>query len=210
MKVVAINGSPRKDGNTGTALALMTEELYREGIETETIHIGDKLIHGCIACGYCFSSDNHLCVFKDDVVNDTMLKMREADGIILGSPTYYAGIAGTMKCFVDRAFFASSATGKFANKVGATVAAVRRAGGVDVYNQLNNYLNLAEMVTPPSRYWVLGFGMDKGELSKDHEGVQVIKRNANAMAWLLKTLDATKNSIPGPRQESKIMMNFIR
>ena len=208
MKVVAINGSPRKDGNTSIALKLMSEELIKEGIEVEIIQVGDKLLHGCIACGYCFGSENHQCVFNDDIMNEVSNKMREADGIILGSPTYYGGIAGTMKSFLDRAFY-SSITGKnYRNKVATAVVSVRRAGGVDVYNQLNNYLSLAETVSPPSQYWVIGYGMDKGEILQDEEGIQTIKRNANAMAWLLKAIDSSTEKLP--RVEAGTMTNFIR
>jgi multimeric flavodoxin WrbA len=210
MNVVAINGSPRKNGNTTIALAAMAEELQSEGITTEIIQVGDKLIHGCMHCGHCLKSEHNLCLFKEDPVNEVMLKMRAADGLIVGSPTYYAGIAGTLKCFLDRAFFASGSGGAFRNKPAAAVAAVRRAGGVDVYNQLNNYFNLAEMVTPPSQYWVLGYGMNKGEIAKDSEGMQTIRRNANALAWLLKAFAAAKDSVAPPRVDARAWMNFIR
>ena len=140
MKVIAINGSPRFNGNTSMALKAMTDELERQGIETETIQIGNLSIRGCIACGHCRTSEDNKCVFKDDCVNDVAQKMREADGFILGCPTYYAGIPGTMKSFLDRVFYSS--TPYFRLKVGTTAAVVRRAGGVDVVHQLNNYLNL--------------------------------------------------------------------
>ncbi len=208
MKVIGINGSPRKDGNTSIALHIMEEELTNEGIEVEIIQIGDKLIHGCIACGYCFKSENNQCVFKDDIMNEVSNKMREADGIILGSPTYYGGIAGTMKSFLDRVFYTGHRVKPFRNKVATAVVSVRRAGGVEVFNQLTNYLNLAETVIPPSQYWGLGYGLNKGEIIQDAEGVQVIRRNANAMAWLLKTIDASKE--PLPRIETGQATNFIR
>ena len=131
------------------------------GIETETIQIGNRSIRGCIACGRCGKSEGHFCVFDDDCVNEISAKMREADGFILGSPTYYAAIAGTMKSFLDRVFFSSSRY--FRLKVATSVATVRRAGGVDVIHQLNNYLNLAQVVIPPSQYWTMAYGMDKGE-----------------------------------------------
>ncbi len=210
MKVVAINGSPRADGNTYTALKTMATQLENEGMEVEIIHIGDKTIHGCTGCGYCFRSENNQCVFKDDMVNEVTQKMREADGIILGSPTYFGGIAGTMKCFLDRAFYTSYGKGYFRNKVATSVATVRRSGGVEVYNQLNNYLALSETITPPSQYWVLGYGANKGEIEQDNEGMQAIRRNANAMAWLLKTIDAGKETIPLPTLEKRERTNFIR
>jgi multimeric flavodoxin WrbA len=208
MKVIAINGSPKKDGNTYIALKLMADELTKEGIEVEIIHVGGQSIHGCIACGYCKKSENNQCVFKDDILNETVLKMRQADGFILGSPTYYAGIAGTMKSFLDRTFYSSSAYFKY--KVGTSVTAVRRAGGVDVVHQLNNYLNLAETVIPPSQYWMVAYGHSKGEIMQDAEGIQTIQKNARAMAWLLKVIDAGKGKIPTPPDVTRVMTNFVR
>lgn len=208
MKVIAINGSPRKDGNTSQVLNVMANELEEQGIGVETIQIGQLSIHGCIGCGYCRSSEDNHCVFKDDIVNEVAAKMRKADGFILASPTYYAGIAGTMKSFLDRVFFTSSDYFKF--KVATSIAVVRRAGGVDVVHQLNNYLNLAETVIPPSQYWTVAYGMDKGESLQDGEGIQTIRKNARAMAWLLKIIDAGKETMPGPVKENRIMTNFIR
>lgn len=208
MKVIAINGSPHKNGNTAQALRLMADELEREGIVVEIIQIGHKSIHGCIGCGHCFSSEDHQCVFKDDVLNEVAGKMREADGFILGSPTYYAGIAGTMKSFLDRAFYTSSRYFKY--KVATSVAVVRRAGGVDVVHQLNNYLNLAQTVTPPSQYWTVGYGRKEGEVMQDGEGIQTLRKNARAMAWLLKVIDASQGTIPLPIEEERVMTNFIR
>ncbi|WP_313153199.1 flavodoxin family protein [Lacrimispora sp.] len=208
MKVIAINGSPRKNGNTDQALKIMTDELEQQGIEVEIIQIGHLEIHGCIHCGYCWTSEGNHCVFKNDIVNETAKKMREADGFILGSPTYYAGIAGTMKAFLDRVFFTSS--GYFKYKVATSISVVRRAGGVDVVHQLNNYLNLAQTVMPPSQYWTVAYGMDKGEIIKDEEGIQTIRKNARSMAWLLKIIDAEKENIPAPVEEDHVMTNFIR
>jgi multimeric flavodoxin WrbA len=208
MKVIAINGSPHKNGNTYTALKLMADELNKEGIEVEIIQVGSQSIHGCIGCGYCEQSENNQCVFKNDILNETVIKMRQADGIILGSPTYYAGIAGTMKSFLDRTFFSSSQYFKY--KVGTAVTSVRRAGGVDVIHQLVNYLNLAETVTPPSQYWTIAYGLSEGEVLRDGEGIQTIRKNARAMAWLLKVIDASKGKIPTPQDEERIMTNFIR
>ena len=210
MNVVAINGSPRHDGNTGIALDCMAGELRNEGIPTEIIHVGNMLLHGCIGCSHCFSSENNLCVFQDDGLNAIMSRMREADGLIIGSPTYFGGIPGTLKCFLDRVFYASRKTCALCNKVGAAVVAVRRAGGVDVFRQINNYFTLSEMVIPPSQYWVVGYGMAKGEIRQDAEGMQTVRRNANAMAWQLKVIAAAKGSIPLPRDEKREMMNFIR
>ena len=208
MKVIAINGSPRKNGNTNQALKIMADELEQQGIEVEIIQMGHLNIHGCIHCGYCWTSEGNHCVFKDDIVNETAKKMREADGFILGSPTYYAGIAGTMKAFLDRVFFTSSDYFKY--KVATSISVVRRAGGVDVVHQLNNYLNLAQTVIPPSQYWTVAYGMDKGEIIQDEEGIQTIRKNARSMAWLLKIIDAGKENIPVPAEEDHVMTNFIR
>lgn len=208
MKVIAINGSPRKNGNTAQALQVMADELEKQGIKTEIIQIGHLDIHGCIACGHCFDSERNQCVFKDDIVNEAAAKMREADGFILASPTYYGGIAGTMKAFLDRVFYSSSKYFKY--KVAASLAVVRRAGGVDVVHQLNNYLNLTETVIPPSQYWTIAYGRQKGEVLQDAEGIQTLRKNARAMAWLLKVIDAGKETIPLPEEETRVMTNFIR
>ncbi|WP_055668205.1 flavodoxin family protein [Desnuesiella massiliensis] len=208
MKVIAINGSPRKNGNTSQALKVMTDELEQQGIEIEIIQIGQLNIHGCIGCEYCFTSEENHCVFKDDIVNEVAKKMREADGFILASPTYYAGIAGTMKSFLDRVFYTSSDYFKY--KVATSISVVRRAGGVDVVHQLNNYLNLAQTVMPPSQYWTVAYGLEKGEVHQDEEGIQTLRKNARSMAWLLKTIDAGKEKIPVPVEEDHVMTNFIR
>ena len=208
MKVIAINGSPRTNGNTTMALRAMTDELERQDIETETIQIGKQNIHGCIGCGHCFKSEGNKCVFTDDLVNETAQKMRDADGFILGCPTYYAGIPGTMKSFLDRVFFTSSRY--FRGKVATSAAVVRRAGGVDVVHQLNNYLNLAQIVIPPSQYWTIAYGRDKGEVAGDGEGMQTLLKNARSMAWLLKLIEAGKDTIPLPENEQRVVTNFIR
>jgi len=208
MKVIAINGSPRENGNTFFALSKMAEQLKKEKIETEIIQIGSQKIRGCMGCGNCFKAENNLCSINDDVFNKTAAIIREADGLIIGSPAYYAGIAGTMKCFLDRLFYTSSRY--FRHKVGASVSIARRAGAVDIIHQLNNYFNLAEMIIAPSQYWSVVFGATPGEIAKDEEGIQTIEKSAQAMAWLLKMIDATKNTIPAPAQQNRIRTNFIR
>jgi multimeric flavodoxin WrbA len=211
MKVIAVNGSPNSDGNTATALEAMAEILKGRGIETETLQVGGQIVRGCVGCGYCGSSENNRCVFNDDVVNGFSEKMREADGIILGAPTYYAGIPGDMKSFLDRVFFSSSRY--FRYKVGTAVAVVRRTGGIDALHQMMDFFSLAETVTPPSQYWMVAFGRDKKEVSRDAEGMQTIRKNARAMAWLLEMMAETKGKIPRPDEtagEKRIFMNFIR
>jgi multimeric flavodoxin WrbA len=208
MKVVAVNGSPHKNGNTAEALAIMADILREDAIETELIHPGIEKIKGCIGCFYCQTSENNVCVFRDDLVDEASKKMREADGLILGAPAYYSGIPGGMKSFLDRVFFSSSRYFKY--KAGTVVAIARRAGGVDVIHQLMNFFNLSETITPPSQYWVVAYGMNKGEILRDIEGVQTIRKNARALAWLLKIIDSTKESIPSPGGEKRVFTNFIR
>jgi multimeric flavodoxin WrbA len=211
MKVVAINGSSHKDGNTAAVLEAMAQVLNEEGIDTEILQAGGQSIHGCVDCGYCRKSEGNRCVFNDDVVNAFSAKMRDADGIIIGAPTYYSGIPGDMKSFLDRTFFSSSSYFKY--KVGTAAAVVRRAGGVDVIHQLMNYFNLAETVTPPSQYWTIAYGRDKREVLRDYEGMQTLRKNARAMAWLIKVIDASKGKIPTPdetAQEQRVFTNFIR
>ena len=208
MNVIAINGSPRANGNTAMALKAMTDELEQQGIQTETIQIGKLNIRGCIACGHCKTSEGNRCVFADDCVNEIAQKLREADGFILGCPTYYAGIPGTMKSFLDRVFYTSSRY--FRLKVATSCAVVRRAGGVDVIHQLNNYLSLAQTVIPPSQYWTIAYGRDKGEVAGDGEGMQTLVKNARSMAWLLKLIDAGKGTVALPEDEPKVVTSFIR
>lgn len=210
MKVVAINGSPRPDGNTAYALSVMCDVLQKQGIETTILQVGGKGVRrGCIGCCHCWVSADNLCAEDDDIVNEYSQLMRTADGIILGAPTYYAGIPGDMKSFLDRVFFSSS--DYFRHKVGTAVTAARRAGGVDVVHQLMNFFNLAETVTPPSQYWTVVYGLDKGDAPRDAEGVQTVRRNARAMAWLLKMIEATKDTIPRPEDgEERASMSFIR
>ncbi len=206
MKVIAINGSPRKGGNTESAIKIMADELAKRGIETETVNIGAKAVHGCIACNYC--AEHGLCVFKDDDVNETAGKISEADGFILACPTYYAGIPGTMKSFLDRLFY--SAGDKFRHKAACAAVVVRRSGGVDVFHQLNNYLDLAETLRPPSQYWVVGHGCDKAELDADPEGVQTLKRSARGLAWVMELLKSGKDKVEAPESEERIFTNFVR
>jgi multimeric flavodoxin WrbA len=208
MKVIVINGSPKANGNTAVILKIMCEELEQQGIDTKIVHVGDKLIHGCKACGYCSNPKNDGCVIKDDIVNETVREMSEADGIILGSPTYYANIPGTMKSFLDRVFYSSK--GCFKYKVGTAITTVRRAGGDDVVRQMRNYFELAEMLVPPSQYWLAVYGRAPGEVLGDAEGIQSIRKNAQAMAWLLKVVDEGKKNFPLPQAEERIFTNFIR
>ncbi len=211
MKVVAFNGSPRKEGNTHQALKMVGESLEAQGIDFEIVHVGGKAISGCLGCGGCARNKNEKCVIEGDDVNAYIQKMKEADGIILGSPVHYAGIAGTMKSFLDRAFYVSGMNGNMLrHKVGASVAAVRRSGGVTTFEQLNNYLLYSEMFLPTTNYWNVIHGARAGEVSQDAEGVQIMKVLGENMAYLLAMKEATKDSVKAPEKASKVYMNFIR
>ncbi len=208
MKVIAVNGSPHKNGNTYESLAIVSGELEKQGIETEIVHIGNKVIRGCTGCNYCQKNEENNCVFNDDAVNETASKMAEADGIILGSPVYYSGIAGTMKSFLDRVFFSKSEY--FRYKVCTAVVAVRRSGGVDTFHQLNNYFNLGEMIIVPSHYWSVIHGRRPGEVLQDEEGVQTLREAGKSMVWLMKSLDHAKNAVEKPEKEERKWTHFIR
>ena len=208
MKVIAINGSPKANGNTHTALTLVGEQLQKEGIEFEIIHVGNKLIRGCMACGACAKNLNEQCIVQDEV-NDCLQKLKTADGILLGAPVHYAGIAGTMKSFLDRLFYVAGVNGGlFRHKVGASVVAVRRSGGVPTFDALNHYITYAEMLMPGSNYWNVIHGREPGEVLQDHEGNQVMRVLGKNMAWLLKLAAAGKAQ--APEREDKIVTNFVR
>ena len=189
MKVTAFNGSPRKDGNTFCLVNHVFEALNAEGIETEMVQVGGNLIHGCRACYKCFETKDCRCVIKTDIVNDCIEKMRQSDGIILGSPTYFADITPEMKALIDRAGFVSMANGRFLKrKVGAAVIAVRRAGAIHSFDTINHLFLICEMIIPGSSYWNMGFGREKGEVEKDEEGIRTMRVLGENMAWLLKKL----------------------
>ncbi|GHT53998.1 FMN reductase [Bacteroidia bacterium] len=209
MKVIAINGSPHKGGNTAYALKQVGAELQKEGIEFEIIEVGGQHLHGCIGCNKCAEKQNEKCTFTNDIVNEAIVKMKEADGIVIGSPVYYSGIAGTMKCFLDRAFFVAAVNGNlFRHKVGASVVAVRRTGGSMTFNGLNLYLSISEMLVPSSNYWNVIHGLEPGDAAQDAEGVQIMQMLGKNMAWMLKMREASKNMEPA--KSEKIFTNFIR
>lgn len=211
MKVVAFNGSPRKEGNTYQAIKIVTGELEKAGIETEIIHVGHKAIRGCIACGKCIENRDEKCSFTGDDVNEWVQKIKNADGVIFGSPVYYAGLNGTMKSFLDRAFYVANANGGlFRHKVGAAVVALRRSGGVTTFDQLNHYLAFAEMLIPSTNYWNVIHGTLPGEALQDEEGVQTMRVLGKNMAWLLQLVENGRGVVEEPAMEPKTKMNFIR
>jgi len=210
MHVVAINGSPKAEGNTYLALKVVLDELEKEGITTEIVHVGDKNIHGCLACGGCAKNKNEKCVIQDGgEVNETIQKMKKADGIIISSPVYYASIAGTMKSFLDRAFYVAGANGGlFRHKVGAGLAIARRSGEIATYDHLNHYLTIGEMFLASSNYWSSAHGRMPGDVLEDIEGIQIMRILGKNTAFLLKSI--AKNSENLPEKEAKIMTNFVR
>ena len=205
MKVIAINGSPKPKGNTFLALNTVCEELEKQGIATEIIHIGNMDIKGCISCQRC--KDGY-CYYSDEKLQEISNKVYAADCILLGSPVYYAGIAGTMKSFLDRLFYPSH--GRMRLKVGASIAIPRRSGGVTTFDQLNNYFLISEMMIAPSYYWNVIHGNKPGEISEDAEGICVLKNLANNMAWMLNIKQYGQSAYPSPEPIERTWTNFVR
>ena len=190
MKVIAFNGSARADGNTAILIRNVFEELEKEGIATELYQLAGKSIHGCRACGQCFAKQDKRCVIDDDVANECLGKMLEADGIIIGSPTYFANMTPETKCLIDRAGFVSMANGGLLKrKAGAAVVAVRRGGADHVFNSINQFFLISQMIIPGSVYWNMGFGREKGEVANDEEGLRTMRVLGQNMAWLLKKIN---------------------
>jgi multimeric flavodoxin WrbA len=191
IKVVALNGSARKGGNTAILLRYVLKELESEGIETELIELSGKKIHGCVACRECSRNKDGRCGQKNDDGNALIEKMVQADGILLGSPTYVADITPEIKALIDRACLVSKANGGiFRRKVGAAVVAVRRAGAIHAFDALNHFFLISEMIVPGSSYWNIAYGREIGEVEKDEEGIQTMKVLGQNMAWLLKKIKA--------------------
>ncbi|MGO9136170.1 MAG: flavodoxin family protein [Syntrophales bacterium] len=191
MKVVALNGSARKDGNTAILINLVFDELKKEGIETELIQLAGKPIAGCIACYKCFKNKNRRCSVDKDMLNDIIEKMLQADGIIIGSPTYFSDVSSGTRAFIERCGFVARANDyMFKHKVGTGVVAVRRAGAIPAFNSIMLFLHYMQMMIPGSSYWNIAIGRDPGEVLKDDEGVQTMKTLGQNMAWLLKKVRA--------------------
>jgi multimeric flavodoxin WrbA len=189
MKVVAFNGSPRRDGNTTCLVNAVFEELKKENVDCELVNLAGKNIHGCIACYKCVENQDKRCAVKNDILNDCIERMLDADGIILASPTYFSNVTTEMKALIDRAGLVSKVNGSmFKRKVGAGVVSVRRAGAIHVFNSLNLFFLIGEMIVPGSSYWNLAIGGDKGEVRDDSEGIETMKNLGKNMAWLLKKL----------------------
>jgi len=211
MKVIAINGSPNKEGNTFHALKIIGSKLNENGIDFEIIHIGNKSIRGCLACGKCRESRDEKCSITTDSLNEWIQSIKAADGLILACPVHFSGVPGAMKCFLDRAFYVSSSNGGlFRHKIATAIVAVRRTGGSATLDSLYHFLAYSEMILATSNYWNVIHGRLPGEVINDEEGVQIMEVVGNNMAWLLKMREQTKDTVPAPASLQKVMTNFIR
>ncbi len=189
MKIVAFNGSARKDGNTAILIKQVFKELESEGAATELISLAGQKIQGCIACGKCFIAKNNKCAITDDPVNEYIGKMLLADGIIIGSPTYFADCTASVKALIERSGMVSKANNNlFKRKVGAAVVAVRRCGAIHVFDTINHFFTIGEMIIVGSSYWNIGIGREIGQVEKDEEGLNTMSTLGKNMAWLIKRL----------------------
>ena len=207
MKILLINGSPKANGNTAFALEQMAEVFAAEGIETETIQVGNQLLRGCQGCGACYKLGK--CVFDDDIVNETVRKLAEADGMVIGSPVYYASPNGTLISFLDRVFYSSGKVDK-RMKVGASIVCARRGGCTASMDVLNKYFTISQMPVASSTYWNIIHGAKPGEAAQDAEGVRTMRNLAKNMAYMIKAFAAAKDTVVLPEPEPKAFTNFIR
>lgn len=204
MKVLLINGSPRANGNTSVALSEMEKVFDKNGIETEIIQVGNKEIRGCISCGYCFK--NGKCTF-DDIANELAVKFEECDGMVIGSPVYYASANSTLTALLDRLFYSSHFDKTM--KVGASVAVCRRGGASATFDQLNKYFTISGMPVASSQYWNSVHGRAPGEAEQDEEGLQTMRTLAENMSFLMKSIALGKEKYGLPEKEKKVFTNFI-
>lgn len=205
MKVLLINGSPRGEGNTYIALSEIAKTLEAEGIQSEIISIGRKAVQGCIACNKCRENSNR-CIFQDELYNRVVDAIRQADGLIVGSPTYYAGPNGSLCALLDRVFY--SASDYLSYKPASSVAVCRRGGASACLDRLNKYFTISNMPVVPSQYWNMVYGRTPGEAALDAEGLQTMRTLGRNMAWMLKAIRS--DSIPRPEEEPRLITNFIR
>jgi multimeric flavodoxin WrbA len=189
MKIIGINGSPRRDGNTDLLIKTVFAELEKEGIETEFIQLGGKVVHGCTACGKCREIKDGRCHIKNDLLNEITAKMIEADGMILGSPVYFADITPEMKALIDVSGYVTRGNGHLLKrKLGAAVIVERRGGALHAFETINNFFLINQMIIPGSSYWNFAFGGKPGDVLNDEEGMQTMRTLGENMAWLLKKL----------------------
>jgi len=186
MKVIAFNGSARRNGNTAILIKEVFSELDAEGIATEMVQLAGKTIRGCTACGKCFDNQDKRCAIDNDFANECIEKMVEADGIILASPTYFADVTAEIKALIDRAGYVARANpDMLKRKVGAAVVAVRRAGSIHAFDTLNHFFLISQMIVPGSSYWNIGIGRAIGDVEQDEEGLETMRMLGRNMAWLL-------------------------
>ncbi len=205
MKVLMINGSPNEKGCTYTALSEVAGQLNQQGVETQIYHIGSGAIAGCINCGKCAKTG--YCIFNEDGVNECIDLLSQADGLVVGSPVYYAAPTGQICAFLDRLFFLKSH--KYAYKPAAAIVNCRRGGASAAYDRLNKYFTISSMPVVPSQYWNSTHGFTPEQIRKDGEGMQTMRTLGRNMAWMLKCFDLAKDQVPLPEKEERISTHFI-
>ena len=197
MYALAVNGSPRKGGNTQLLLQEVLNELTAAGWDTELVQIGGKPIRGCMACNKCFENQNRQCAVTADPLNDILEKMMKADAMILGSPTYFAALGADLKALIERAGYVAYANGHaFAGKIGAAVVAVRRGGAIHVFDSINHMFQMSQMIVPGSTYWNMGFGLEKEDVKNDEEGLTNMRHLGRTIAWLGKAIKPSLADFP--------------
>lgn len=206
MKVLMLNGSPREDGNTAVALAEMEKVFAENGVDCETVLVGGKDIRGCIACRKC--GETNRCVFDNDEVNELADKLKEADGLVVGTPVYFAQTNATLTALLQRMFF--SIHTDLRDKVGASVVVARRGGSSSTYDNLNKFFGVAGMPIATSQYWNMVYGRDIGDAPEDAEGLQTMRTLANNMVFLMKSIALGKEKFGLPEKEEEISTNFVR
>ncbi len=199
MRALAINGSPRKGGNTELLLNTVLEPLQEAGWDTEMVKVGGKPVRGCIACYKCFQNQDKHCAVDTDMFNEVMDKITAADALIVGSPTYFAACSAETKAVLDRSGLVSIANGGILRgKIGAAVVAVRRGGATHVFDTINHMYQMSEMIVPGSTYWNMGYGMNKAEVTEDAEGLRNMRHLGQTIAWLGKAMAPHMDSYPVP------------
>lgn len=205
MKVLIINGSPHAKGNTALAIGEMVKIFEAEGVGVNVVHVGNKVVRGCVACGNCFKTGQ--CVFKD-IVNETAPLFEQANGLIVATPVYYGSANGTLVSFLDRLFFSTHFDKTM--KVGASIAIARRAGTTATFDELNKYFTINQMPVVSSQYWNNAFGREQGEVAQDGEGLQTMRTLARNMIFLMKSIELGKEKFGLPEKEEHIFTHFIR
>ena len=206
MKVLAINGSPHEHGTCRAAIDVFAVQLQEEGVETQIITVGGDPVRGCIGCNACRKMETPKCTFGDDMVNDIIEAAKTADGILVFTPVHFCGIAGALKCVLDRTFYAGK--GYMKHKVGMGFAVLRRSGGTATFDVINHYFEFAQMPIASSHYWNVVHGAKAADLPGDEEGIQILKVGAKNMAWLMKSIQA--GGIAPPAAEPLVRTNFVR